>query len=200
MKKFDKKDMTMKKEEALEIFRQTGALLEGHFRLTSGLHSPQYFQCAKVLQYPRHAEQFAREIAQHFASQKIDVVISPAIGGIVIGQEVARILGCRAIFAERENTMMTLRRGFEIGPGERAIAVEDVVTTGGSIHEVISLVKEAGGMVFGAGFVVDRIAGKVAFDVAKFSVLQMEVITYQPDDCPLCKEGLPVVKPGSRKV
>jgi len=190
----------MTKEKALAIFRQTGALLEGHFRLTSGLHSPQYFQCAKVLQYPKYAEQFSQEIANRYLSEKIDVVISPAIGGIVVGQEVARLLSCRAIFAERENNMMTLRRGFEILADERVIAVEDVVTTGGSIQEVITLAKQAGAIVVGIGFIVDRSAGKVAFDVPKFSVLQMEVVTYPPDDCPLCKQGLPVVKPGSRKV
>ena len=190
----------MTKDEALGIFRQTGALLEGHFRLTSGLHSPQYFQCANVLQYPKHAEQLSREIANYYANEKIDAVISPAIGGIVVGQEVARLLGCRAIFAERENNLMTLRRGFELLTGERVIAVEDVVTTGGSIQEVISLAKQAGAKVVGVGFIVDRSAGKVTFEVPKFSVLQMEVVTYPPDDCPLCKQGLPVVKPGSRKV
>jgi len=190
----------MEKEQALEIFRKTQALLEGHFLLTSGLHSPQYFQCAKVLQYPSYTERLCNEIASHYTNDKIDVIVSPAIGGIVVGQEVARLLGCRAIFAERENGVMTLRRGFEIHAGERALVVEDVVTTGGSIKEVIQLCRAAGGHVVGVGFIVDRSAGQVAFDVPKFSVLEMEVVTYKPETCPLCQQGIPIEKPGSRKI
>jgi orotate phosphoribosyltransferase len=190
----------MKNEDALSIFRQSGALLEGHFRLTSGLHSANYFQCAKVLQYPQHAETFCRDIADRFRDEKIDVVISPALGGIVVGQEVARLLGCRAIFAERENEVMTLRRGFEIIPGEKCLAVEDVVTTGGSVKEVIALALSAGADVRGAAFIVDRSSGRAQFDVPFFAALKMEVVTYQPDSCPLCSQGLPVIKPGSRKV
>ena len=190
----------MNRDEALQIFRATGALLEGHFRLTSGLHSPQYFQCARVLQYPRHAELFCREIAGHFSDRHIDCVISPAIGGIVVGQEVARLLGCRAIFAEREQDNMTLRRGFVIEKGERVLAVEDVVTTGGSIKEVLRLVEQAGAHVEGVAFLVDRSDGQVTFSVPHFSVLKMQVITYSPEQCPLCAQGIEVVKPGSRKV
>jgi orotate phosphoribosyltransferase len=190
----------MTNEEALAIFKESGALLEGHFRLTSGLHSPNYFQCAKVLQYPRHAETFCRLVADHFSSAGIAVVISPAIGGIVVGQEVARLLGCRAIFAEREEGAMTLRRGFEIRAGEKCLAVEDVVTTGGSVKEVIALARAAGAQVMGAAFIVDRSSGRAQFDVPFFAALRMEVVTYQPDACPLCSQGLPVVKPGSRKV
>lgn len=190
----------MTRGKALKIFKQTGALLEGHFRLTSGLHSPQYFQCARVLQYPHHAEVFCREIADHFRAAGIDVVISPAIGGIVVGQEVARLLGCRAIFAERETEVMTLRRGFEIAAGEKALAVEDVVTTGGSVKEVIALAQQAGAEVMGAAFIVDRSSGRAQFDVPFFATLQMEVVTYQPDECPFCRQGIPVVKPGSRKI
>ena len=189
----------MTNEQAYKIFLDTKALLQGHFLLTSGLHSPNYFQCARVLQYPNHAEAFCAEIASHFRAEKIDYVISPAIGGIVAGQEVARLLGCKAIFAERENNVMTLRRGFEIVPGEKALAIEDVVTTGGSIKEVIELVRQQGGVVAGAGFLVDRSAGKVTFDVPKYAVLQMEVVTYAAENCPLCQQGSPVVKPGSRK-
>jgi len=190
----------VEKEQALQIFKSTGALLEGHFRLTSGLHSPNYFQCAKVLQYPAYAEQFCLEIADRFRAERVDVVVSPAIGGIVVGQEVARLLGCRAIFAEREDNAMTLRRGFEIKPGESVLAVEDVVTTGGSVKEVIALAQQAGAVVKGAAFLVDRSSGRAAFTVPFFAALQMEVVTYSPDDCPLCKQGLVVVKPGSRKV
>ncbi|HOT95635.1 MAG TPA: orotate phosphoribosyltransferase [bacterium] len=190
----------MTNDEALAIFKESGALLEGHFRLTSGLHSPHYFQCAKVLQYPQHAETFCRLIAERFRTDGITVVISPAIGGIVVGQEVARLLGCRAIFAEREEGMMTLRRGFEIKAGERCLAVEDVVTTGGSVKEVIALALSAGAQVIGAAFIVDRSAGRVQFDVPFFAALKMEVVTHQPETCPLCAQGIPVVKPGSRKI
>ncbi|NIA28947.1 MAG: orotate phosphoribosyltransferase [Actinobacteria bacterium] len=189
----------MTKDEALEIFRASGALLEGHFRLTSGLHSSQYFQCALVLQYPQYAEKLCREIANHFIGQNIETVISPAIGGIVAGQEVARLLGTRAIFAERENEQMTLRRGFSLKKGERVLAVEDVVTTGGSLQEVITLAQKAGADVVGVGYIVDRSGGKTAFDVPAFPVFQMDVVAHQPDDCPLCKKGFPIVKPGSRK-
>lgn len=190
----------MSNEEALAIFKSSGALLEGHFRLTSGLHSPNYFQCAQVLQYPKHAETFCRLIAERFREEKIDLLISPAIGGIVVGQEVARLLGCRAIFAEREEGVMTLRRGFTIAPGERVLAVEDVVTTGGSVREVIALAQGAGARVLGAAFIVDRSSGRAQFDVPFFAALKMEVVTWPPDDCPLCRQGVPVVKPGSRKV
>ena len=191
----------MEKEKALRIFKETGALLEGHFRLTSGLHSPQYFQCAKVLQHPKRATAFCREIALECTfNDVIDVVISPAIGGIVVGQEVARLLGCRAIFAEREGDVMTLRRGFEIKPGENVLAVEDVVTTGGSIKEVISLAKQAGGIIKGVAFIVDRSGDRVKFDVPFFAALKMDVITYPPEECPLCKQGIELTKPGSRKV
>ncbi|HNW58086.1 MAG TPA: orotate phosphoribosyltransferase [bacterium] len=190
----------MTNDEALTIFKESGALLEGHFRLTSGLHSPNYFQCAKVLQYPQHAETFCRLIAERFRGEGIEVVLSPAIGGIVVGQEVARLLGCRAIFAEREENRMTLRRGFEINRGEKCLAVEDVVTTGGSVQEVIALAREAGAEVKGAAFIVDRSAGRAQFDVPFFAALRMEVVTHPPEVCPLCTQGIPVVKPGSRKV
>lgn len=189
----------MTKDEALEIFRNSGALLEGHFRLTSGLHSSQYFQCALVLQYPQYAEKLCREIANHFIGQNIETVISPAIGGIVAGQEVARLLGARAIFAERVDGKMTLRRGFALKKGERVLAVEDVVTTGGSLKEVINLAQQVGADVVGVGYIVDRSGGKTSFAVPGFSVFQMDVVAHQPDDCPLCKKGIPLVKPGSRK-
>lgn len=190
----------MKKEEVLNLFKETGALLEGHFRLTSGLHSPQYFQCAKVLQYPQHAQKLCWEIAYNFMTEKVDVVIGPALGGIVVAQEVARLINARAIFAEREENKMTLRRGFEIKPGERVLVVEDVVTTGGSIMEVIGLSQQAGAQLIGVGFLVDRSQQRASFDVPKFSVIEMAVVTYQPDACPLCEKGLPLVKPGSRKL
>lgn len=189
----------MDKQTLLQIFHSTEALLEGHFLLTSGLHSPQYFQCAKVLQYPKHLESLCAEFTAHFANEQVDVVISPAIGGITVGQEVGRQLQVRTIFAEREDGRMALRRGFAIQPGERILAVEDVVTTGGSIKEVITLVRSLEAKVVGVGFIVDRSGGKVEFDVPKFSLLQMNVVTYDPNSCPLCEQGIPLVKPGSRK-
>ena len=189
----------LKKEEVLTIFKQTGALLDGHFRLTSGLHSPQYFQCALVLQDPVQAQKLCWEIASQFMTESIDVVIAPAVGGIVVAQEVARLISARAIFAERENGVMTLRRGFSIKPDEKVLVVEDVVTTGGSIKEVIELVQSVGADLKGVGFLVDRSQGKVDFPVRKYSVLEMEVIIYEPDNCPICKQNIPVIKPGSRE-
>jgi orotate phosphoribosyltransferase len=190
--------MKLPKEQILEIFRDTKALLEGHFQLTSGLHSPQYFQCARVLQFPKHLHLLSGEIAKHFEYSEVEVVISPAIGGIVVGTEVGRMLGVRTIFAERKEGKMELRRGFEILPGERVLVVEDVVTTGGSTKEVIDLVGNAKGKVVGTACIVDRSNGKVQFDTKQFAVLQMNVIMYQPQDCPLCKSGSAAVKPGSR--
>lgn len=187
---------------ALEIFRQTQALLEGHFQLTSGLHSDQYFQCAKVLQYPQYAELLCGEIAEHFRSTKIDVVIAPALGGIVVGQEVGRQLCARTMFTERKDGVMQLRRGFEVRQGEHVLVCEDVVTTGGSVSEVIRIVRSLGGTVQGVGYVVDRSGGRVAFGVggpdSQHAVLHMDVVTYQPAACPLCAQNLPLVKPGSR--
>ena len=190
--------MNLPKDQVLDIFRETKALLEGHFQLTSGLHSPQYFQCARVLQYPKYLHLFAGEIAKHFEYADVEVVISPAIGGIVVGTEVGRMMRVRTIFGERKDGKMDLRRGFELHPGERALIVEDVVTTGGSVFEVAELVKKGDARLAGVGYIVDRSNGRIKFDAKHFSVLQMDVVTYKPDACPLCKEGIPVVKPGSR--
>ncbi len=184
----------------LEIFKKTGALLEGHFLLTSGRHSNKYFQCAKVLQYPEYTEQVCKIIAEFFKDYKIDTVISPAMGGIIVGQEVARQLNKRSIFAEREDKKLILRRGFTIEPGEKMLVCEDVVTTGGSVFEVIDIVKENGGEVVGVGYIVDRSNGKVNFGFPQKSTMKMDVISYSPEECPLCKENIPLVKPGSRKV
>ena len=190
--------MKLPKEEILDIFRQTNALLDGHFLLTSGLHSPNYFQCAKVLQYPKYLHLFAGEIAKHFEYSEIELVVSPAVGGVVVGTEVGRMLGVRTIFGEREGNEMKLRRGFEIKKGERVLVVEDVVTTGGSVLEIIQLVKAAGATLAGVGYIVDRSNGKVQFDAKTFPVLTLNVTTYQPDQCPLCASGSIVIKPGSR--
>ena len=185
-------------EEILGIFRQTEALLEGHFQLTSGLHSPQYFQCARVLQHPRFLGLLAGAIAEHFRNDDIQLVISPAIGGIVVGTEVGRIMGVRTIFAERKDGSMQIRRGLEILPGEKVLVVEDVVTTGGSIQEVIGLANKAGARLAGVGYVVDRSNGKISFPSKHFSVLKMDATAYKPEDCPLCKQNIPIMKPGSR--
>lgn len=185
----------------LSIFKETGALLEGHFQLTSGLHSPHYFQCARVLQYPQYAELLCSVIAARYRDQRIDAVVAPALGGIVVGQEVGRQLGVRAMFTERKDGVMQLRRGFELREGERVLVCEDVVTTGGSVHEVIAIVKSLGAKVAGVACIVDRSGGKVRFDVDEtqyVAVLTMDVVTYQPTECPLCKAGVPVTKPGSR--
>ncbi len=191
----------MTDNQILEIFLKTNALLNGHFLLTSGRHSNQYFQCALVLQFPKYNEMICSFIANYFKDFEVDVVISPAIGGIVVGQEVARQLNKRSIFAEREDNLLTLRRGFNIEEGKRYLICEDVVTTGGSVFEVMEIVRNNGGIVAGVGFIVDRSNSKVNFGVPQFSTLRLDVVSYLPEDCPLCKENkIPLIKPGSRKV
>ncbi|HEX6896646.1 MAG TPA: orotate phosphoribosyltransferase [Bryobacteraceae bacterium] len=189
----------------LNVFLETGAYLKGHFRLTSGLHSPEYLQCALVLQYPRHAEHFGRLLATEFRRLEptldVGVVVSPAIGGLILGHEVARALGARFLFTERDaSSKMVLRRGFSIEPGETAVMVEDVITTGGSSREVIEILKEAGARVIGAGSIIDRSGGAVALGVPRVALKTMQVVAYREEDCPLCRAGDPVVKPGSRPV
>ncbi len=192
----------MDQDAALKMFKESGALLEGHFLLTSGLHSNRYFQCAKVLQYPEMCGRLCGDIARQFSGKNIHVTIAPAMGGIVVAQEVGRQLGTRTMFTERKDGAMQLRRGFEIRPGERVLVCEDVVTTGGSVSEVVDIVKALGGLVAGIACVVDRSGGKVRFPLAdgalQYPVLTMDVATYPPDRCPLCGDGLPLVKPGSR--
>jgi orotate phosphoribosyltransferase len=188
----------MTADDVLKIFRDSGALLEGHFRLSSGLHSGGYLQCAVVLQHPRHAEALGRAVAERVRSFGAETVLSPALGGIVIGHEVARALGVRAIFAERQDGALTLRRGFALAPEERVLVVEDVVTTAGSTRETIEVVREAGAMVVGAASIIDRGAERNRLDVPFEPLVRHELPTYDPGACPLCQEGVPIVKPGSR--
>ncbi|MEW6213278.1 MAG: orotate phosphoribosyltransferase [Acidobacteriota bacterium] len=187
-------------QNLLSVFQQTGALLEGHFQLTSGLHSARYLQCALVLQYPSHAEAIGLALASRFRDQKIDAVVAPAIGGIIVAHETARALGVRALFTEREAGVMTLRRGFRIDAGERILVVEDVVTTGGSTRETIEAVTRAGGVCVGAGSVVDRSGGGVDVGVRREALIVLDVPAFDPAECPMCKEGSAAVKPGSRKL
>lgn len=188
----------MTETEVLSLFRRSGALLDGHFRLTSGLHSPGYLQCALVLQHPRDAEALGAALGSRVGSLGAQAVLSPALGGIVIGQEVGRALGVRAIFAERQDAALTLRRGFTLEPGEKVLVVEDVVTTGGSTRETMDVARAAGAVVVGACAIVDRSGGRQNLAVPFHALLPMDVKTYAPEACPLCAQGLPVVKPGSR--
>jgi orotate phosphoribosyltransferase len=183
----------------LEIFRRTGALLEGHFVLTSGLHSPRYLQCALVLQHPHEAETLARSIAAQFAGERIETVAAPAIGGIVIGYEVARALGARSIWTEREDGRMILRRGFTVRPGEAVLVVEDVVTTGGSTRETVEALRAAGARVVAAASIIDRSGGRAEVGVPRFALATLDVPALAPTACPACQRGEPAVKPGSRK-
>jgi orotate phosphoribosyltransferase len=188
----------MSTSDMLDVFKTTGALLDGHFKLTSGRHSNAYFQCAKVLQHPEHLTAICSEIAGHFRGKRVETVISPAIGGIVVGTEVGRQLGVKTIFAERKEGTMTIRRGFSLERNERILVIEDVITTGGSVAEVIELIKSAGATVVGVGSVVDRSNGRVRLADDHFSLLSMEVISYTPEECPLCQNGVPIDAPGSR--
>jgi orotate phosphoribosyltransferase len=187
------------RDELLDLYRRSGALLEGHFRLTSGLHSPGYLQCALVLQYPQHAETLAMAIAERARDWAPTVVLSPALGGVVIGQEVGRALDVRAIFAERQDGVLTLRRGFTLSPGDRVLVVEDVLTTGGSTRETMQVARAAGGQVVGAASIVNRSGTAPHFDVPFVALLEISLPTYEPEACPLCAQSVPVVKPGSRQ-
>jgi orotate phosphoribosyltransferase len=190
--------MPLSQTDILELFRATGAFLEGHFQLSSGLHSSQYLQCALVLQHPQHAETLGRALAQ-LAPARADLVVSPAMGGLIIGHEVARALGVRHVFAERgPDRQMTLRRGFRIAPGERALIVEDVITTGGSSLEVAELVRRLGGQVVAAVSIIDRSGGAADLGLPRAALATLAVEAWPPDQCPLCARGVAVEKPGSR--
>jgi orotate phosphoribosyltransferase len=188
----------MTDSEVLDLFRQSGALLEGHFKLSSGLHSDRYLQSALVLQYPDLAERLGRALAERLQHLQPTAILSPALGGIVIGQEVGRAMHVRAIFAERQDGKLTLRRGFSLGPADRVVVIEDVITTGLSTRETIDAAEATGARVLGAGAIVDRGAEATRLNVPLQALVRMQVPAYQPEACPLCAAGVPVVKPGSR--
>ena len=190
----------MKPEEVINEFKQTDALLEGHFQLTSGLHSSVYLQCARVLQYPEKAAQFASAIADQFRHAGIELVASPAIGGLIIGHEVARALGARFIWTEREGGSMTLRRGFTIKQGEKTLVVEDVITTGGSTKETIDCLVSAGADVIGAASIIDRSGGAADVGVPRVALASLKVVAVEATVCEACGQGSVAIKPGSRKV
>ncbi|MGE5647181.1 MAG: orotate phosphoribosyltransferase [Acidobacteriota bacterium] len=185
-------------DPVLEIFNQTGAYLKGHFRLTSGLHSGEYLQCARVLQHPKHAEALGAQLGAKLP--RASVVVSPALGGLIIGHEVARALGARHIFTERDPATgkMILRRGFTVEPGESAVVVEDVITTGGSTRDVVETLRAAGANVVAAASIIDRSGGLAEVGVKRVSLATLSVVAWAPEKCPLCEQGLPVTKPGSR--
>jgi orotate phosphoribosyltransferase len=188
----------MTSEQVLDIYRKTGALLTGHFLLSSGLHSEQYLQSALVLQQPDIATKLCAALAEHFKDSRVEAVIAPALGGVFVSHETARALGVRALFAERVNGELTLRRGFTINPGERVLVVEDVITTGKSTKETIKVVQRAGGEVIGAASLIDRSGGEADIGVPYKSLVTLSVPAYSPESCPLCKTGSAPVKPGSR--
>ena len=187
----------MTEAEVKEIFVAAGAIMEGHFLLTSGLHSPMYVEKFNVLQHPKSTEKLCKALAEQFRNEKIQTVVGPMTGGILLAHEVGKALGTRAIFTERENGRMTFKRGFSLQPGERVLIVEDIVTTGGSVKEVIDVVRENGGVPVAVGMLVDRSGGKVSFvDVPYHALLHLDVVTYDPKDCPLCEKGTPMTKRG----
>ncbi|HPQ89950.1 MAG TPA: orotate phosphoribosyltransferase [Candidatus Mcinerneyibacteriales bacterium] len=189
----------MDKKQLLDLYEAKGALLKGHFLLSSGRHSDQYLQSALILQYPDIAEKLGQALAEKFKGTEIDVVVGPAMGGIIVAHETARALGVRALFTERVDGMVSLRRGFSLREGERALICEDVVTTGKSVKEVIALLESLKVEIAGVGFLVDRSNGETSFGYQAQALLTLDVTSYDPDDCPLCRRGIPYIKPGSRK-
>lgn len=188
----------MTQDQILKIFQKTGALLQGHFLLSSGLHSTKYFQCALVLQQPNYASSICKELAHKFKDEKVDCLVGLAYGGIIVSYAIARFLKVRSLFTERVEGRMSLRRGFCLRPQERVLVVEDVVTTGGSAKEVIDLINNLGGKVMGVGSIVDRSGGEIDFGVEYKSLVRLDIENFKQDECPLCKQGIPLVKPGSR--
>jgi orotate phosphoribosyltransferase len=184
--------------DVLALFRESGALLEGHFQLSSGLHSAGYLQCALVLQHPRHAEALGRALAAALPAGGATAVLSPALGGVIIGHEVARALGVRALFAERQNSVLTLRRGFHLDATDRVVVIEDVVTTGGSTRETMDVARNAGATILAAGAIIDRSGGSSDLGVPFHPLVTLSLATHRPDSCPLCQAGVAITKPGSR--
>ncbi len=194
--------MIIRTEEVMKKFEQAEAIQKGHFKLTSGVHSDTYIQCAQVMQHPEFMHNLCSELGKKFRGDDIDVIVGPAIGGIIMAHVMARVLGpwVRAIFTERENGKMTLRRSFKINQGEKVLVVEDVTTTGSSVREVMNIVKSRQGKVVGVGVLIDRSGGKVDFGIKTEKLLTVDIKTYIPEECPLCKKGIPVAKPGSREL
>ena len=190
----------MSKEKIIDLFKKTGALLDGHFVLTSGRHSSSYFQCAKVLQYPKYLNLFAQKIANNFMNINIDAIISPAIGGVVLGTEVGRLLNVKTIFAERKKGDMCIRRGFEIKENDKILVIEDVVTTGGSVKEVIDQVTKLGGKISGVGVLVDRSNRQAKIHKNQFSIIELEAVSFEPNKVPDILKNIPIQKPGSRNI
>jgi len=192
--------LSLTAEEMLTLLTQTGALLEGHFLLTSGKHSGQYVEKFRLLERPAVTARLGSALASRFAEAHVELVAGPAVGGILLAHETAKALGTRMVFAEREGGVMKFRRGFQIDPGQRVLVVEDIVTTGGSVQEVLDCVRAAGGEIVGVGLLVDRSGGKATFDVRTEALLTLNIETYEPEACPLCQQGMDLVKPGSRTV
>jgi orotate phosphoribosyltransferase len=189
----------MKREDIIKLLEEVGAMKTGHFELSSGRHSAKYVQCALVLAHPKYAEQLGSALADNFRNLSVGCVVSPALGGVIIGHEVARALGVRALFVERDRSgQMALRRGFEIGSGERVLVVEDVWTTGGSTREAIGVVEQEGGLAVAAGAIIDRSGGRLELNVPARALLELEVASHEPDECPQCRAGEIAVRPGSR--
>ena len=188
----------MKENGILRLFEEKGALLRGHFRLSSGLHSDSYLQCALILQYPDIASKLCRELAGYFKADKPTCVIAPALGGVIVSYETARALGVRALFTERLDGKMVLRRGFGLTKDDRVLVVEDVITTGLSTSEVIEVVKLSGASLIGAGSIIDRSGKKLDLGVKLKSLVKVDFPVFKPEECPLCKNGIEIVKPGSR--
>ncbi|GAB4112529.1 MAG: orotate phosphoribosyltransferase [Candidatus Caldatribacteriota bacterium] len=194
--------MMLKAEEIIQKFEEAGAIQKGHFQLTSGVHSDTYIQCAQVMQYPEFMYNLCSELGKKFRGDDIDVIVGPAVGAIIMAHVMARLLGpwVRAIFTERENGKMTLRRSFIIKEGEKVLVVEDVATTGSSVREVIEIVKSRKGQVVGVGSLIDRSGGRIDFGVKTEKLLTLDIKSYLPEECPLCKSGVPITKPGSRYI
>ena len=188
----------MTEENIIKILEESGALLTGHFQLRSGLHSNRFFQAALLLQYPDKAETVCRFLAEKYQTEKIDAVLSPAVGGLIVGQEIARALGCRAIFADKEDGQLVLKRGFSIKPGDRILVAEDVVTKGGRVQQTIDLARSFGATIVGIAAIVDRSGGNAKFDVPFKSALKLSLPTFEPAECPMCKAGQVLDRPGSK--